>query len=522
MKLQAKIILTVIIITITVNFLFQYNFIRIQKRDSLLELSSKIEKTNNLLSKINSGPMFYYDTSLIETNILSFLKDPEIKSIRVIESSGEIDLFYENKDISSDEVIEVGTDVYYGGDKIGRIVTIYSKDIINSKIANFIKTILFSLVAGTLLLSIILLIIIRQIIRPIIELTDLSFEISNGNLDKEIHIHSRDEIGTLSRSFMKMRDSIKEKIQSLYIENEERKRAEIALTYKTDELANANRELKAHRIHLEELVQQRTSELQESLDRLGKTKDQLVQSEKMASLGDLVAGVAHEINTPIGIGVTAASHLENETARFSKKYKSGEMSKSMFESYVDLASESSRMILSNLLRAANLIKSFKKVAVDQSSEEKRSFNLKEYIDEILLSIHSKFKHTNVNISVESLEEVIMDSYPGALSQIVTNLVMNSLQHGFENMEKGSITINILKNGEYSEIIYSDTGIGIDKEIQKRIFDPFFTTKRGQGGSGLGMNIVYNLVTQTLKGSIICESELGQGTTFKIRLPLIIE
>ncbi len=522
MKLQAKIIATVIVITLTVNIIFQYNYIRLQKKDALLDLSNKIQKTSELLSRINSGPIFYYDTPLIETNIRSFLKDPEIKSIYVLESSGEIDLYYENPDISNIDIIEVGTDVYYEGDKVGRIITTYTKDIINEQLSNSITLIIVTQIAATLIIALILLIILRQIIKPIIDLTDLSYEISNGNLDKEIKIHSSDEIGTLSKSFMRMRDSIKEKIQSLYIENEERKRAEVALTYKTEELAKANSELTAHRIHLEEIVQKRTAELQESLDRLETTKDQLVQSEKMASLGDLVAGVAHEINTPVGIGVTAASHLENETKLFAESYHSGKLSKTLFENYVSLAEESSKMILSNMIRAASLIQSFKRVAVDQSSEEKRSFKLKEYIDEVLLSIHSKFKHTNYIIDVNTSEEIIMDSYPGALSQVVTNLAINSLQHGFENLDEGTITINITKVGGIAKIVYSDTGSGIPVDIQRRIFDPFFTTKRGQGGSGLGMNIVYNLISQTLKGSISCNSKIGNGTTFLIEIPISIE
>jgi len=522
LKIQTKIISTVIAITLVINIIFQYNNIRLQKKSLILQLSNKIEKTTELLSRINAGPIFYYDEPLIETNIKSFLKDPEIKSIYVLETSGEIDLYFENPDVGIDNLLEVNTDVIYDGEQVGKLIISFSKDVINKELSQKIYTGIVSLIFATFSISISLLLILRKIIKPIKDLTDLSSEISSGNLTKEISIVSNDEIGILSQSFMKMRDSIKEKIQSLSIENEERKKAEVLLTLKTEELAKANSELLSNRMQLEEIVKKRTAELQESLNNLNATKNQLVQSEKMASLGDLVAGVAHEINTPIGIGVTAASHLENETKIFSDNYHNGKVTKKLFENYIDVATESSKMILSNMIRAANLIQSFKKVAVDQSSEEKRKFKLKEYIDEVLLSLHAKFKHTEYKIDIQFENDFYMDSYPGAISQIITNLCMNSLQHGFENQDTGVIIIKLKKINDRATITYSDNGTGIPYEIQKRIFDPFFTTKRGHGGSGLGMNIVFNLINQTLKGSISCDSTPGVGTTFKIEMPVSVD
>lgn len=277
-------------------------------------------------------------------------------------------------------------------------------------------------------------------------------------------------------------------------------------------------ELREHREHLQTLVESRTTELQDSLDRLKLAQNQLVEAEKMASLGSLVAGIAHEINTPVGIGVTAASYLDNKTKQFSEIYKSGELTKSKFEDFIETAQESSQMILANMQRAASLINSFKKVAVDQSSEEIRTFVLCEYIDEILLSLNSKFKNTNYRINVQCPKEITLTSYPGAISQILTNLLMNSLIHGFEGVDSGEIKIDISERMGEIQLIYKDTGIGIKSEHIAKIFDPFFTTKRGQGGSGLGMNILYNLVTQTLEGSVSCESEEGMGTKFIISFP----
>ncbi len=242
----------------------------------------------------------------------------------------------------------------------------------------------------------------------------------------------------------------------------------------------------------------------------------------MAALGDLVAGVAHEINTPVGVGVTAASYLEGIATKFSDEYKTEKLTRRNFEKFIDDTQDSSKMILSNLKRAVDLIQSFKQVAVDQSSEKQREFNIKKYINEILVSLYPKFKQTKHNIIVNCPEGIIVKSYPGALSQILTNLLMNSLIHGFEEIDKGTITIDVSKKGKTVKIICSDSGKGIAEEEVKKIFDPFYTTKRGSGGSGLGLHIAYNLVTQTLGGTIQCESVIGEGATFQLEFPCELE
>jgi len=283
-------------------------------------------------------------------------------------------------------------------------------------------------------------------------------------------------------------------------------------------LSEANQELIKHKNHLEELVADRTLELQISLDHLQEAQKKLGEAEKMAALGGLVAGVAHEVNTPVGIGVTAASHLEESVENFKVLYHSGNATKSDFEKFMDVCSKSSIMILSNMNRAADLIQSFKQVAVDQSSQECRKFDVKKYMDEILLSLHAHLRKSKYDIQINCPEELEIYSCPGALSQIITNLIMNSLNHGFENSDEGSVMIDIRERDRNVLIIFGDTGCGISNENLGRIFEPFFTTKRGVGGSGLGMNIVYNLVTQTLKGQISCTSKIGQGTWFEIEFP----
>jgi signal transduction histidine kinase len=194
------------------------------------------------------------------------------------------------------------------------------------------------------------------------------------------------------------------------------------------------------------------------------------------------------------------------------------MKRSDLEKYLSLAEESSASVLTNLERAAELVQSFKKVAADQSSEEKRVFDLRSYLEQILVSLRPQFKRTPHTVHVDCPEGLTLDSYPGAIMQIMTNLVMNSLVHGFSDGLPGEIFIKVESVGDDVALSYRDTGVGMDKEQRERIYDPFYTTRRGSGGTGLGMNIVYNLVTQTLKGSILLETAPGQGAVFLLTLP----
>jgi signal transduction histidine kinase len=259
-------------------------------------------------------------------------------------------------------------------------------------------------------------------------------------------------------------------------------------------------------------------ELKVSLETLERTRDQLVQSEKMAALGELVAGVAHEINTPVGVGVTAASFLDAKTQEFKKIYEKGELKRSELETYLQTVQEVSNSILINMERAAELISSFKQVAVDQSSENRRLFNLNEYISEILLSLRPRYKKTGHTIDVNCDADIELNSFPGAFSQILNNLIMNSLIHGFQEKDNGTIRIDIRRDNSTIVFIYEDDGKGMTREQKEKAFDPFYTTMRGKGGTGLGMSIVFNLVTQTLKGSIECETEPGSGVRFIMRFP----
>lgn len=271
---------------------------------------------------------------------------------------------------------------------------------------------------------------------------------------------------------------------------------------------NIQKQLEGFNKNLESKIVEKTEDLKQA-------QEQLIFSEKMASLGSLVGGVAHEINTPIGIGVTGVSHLVETINELDKKYTNNTMTEEAFKNFLSTSLEISHLIHTNLVRAANLVKSFKQVAVDQISEEKRTFLLKEYLKEVLLSINSITKKKEIKINVICDDNLEVTTYPGALSQILTNLVMNSFIHGFRDKKEGEIDINISKNDKKLSIIYKDNGNGISENNLSKIFNPFFTTNREFGGSGLGLSVIYNIITKSLKGKISCESKINKGTEFRI-------
>ncbi len=261
-------------------------------------------------------------------------------------------------------------------------------------------------------------------------------------------------------------------------------------------------------------------ELQHTLDNLQATKNQLIESEKMSALGTLVAGVAHEINTPIGVSVSAASFLAAEATKINKAIAEATLTKTQFGQFVNELDKSCDILLTNLEKASELIKSFKNVAVDQTSDDLREFNVKEYIGQIIISLHPKLKKKEIQIEVDCVEDLCIKTYPGAISQILTNFFMNSFIHGFDDRPGGKIWLHVERKEDQIELTFEDDGVGIKKEYLSKLFNPFFTTKRGDGGTGLGLHIVYNIVTHKLKGKVSCESKPNEKTTFRVVFPEI--
>ncbi len=286
------------------------------------------------------------------------------------------------------------------------------------------------------------------------------------------------------------------------------------ITTKAELLEISNTELETQNIEYDRTLKN----LENILNKLKKTQDMLIESEKMAAIGNLVAGVAHEMNTPIGIGVQATSGIIDRTTEFAEKLKKREINNIMLINYLSYVYESNKLAYKNLSRLGELINSFKLVSVDQSTEELRKFNIKSYCTDILNSLQSKFKNKDIKVKVDCDENFEIVSYPGVFAQIMTNLIINSILHGFENQNEGQILINAEKEKENLKIIYQDNGKGMSEDVLKRLFEPFFTTNKQQG-TGLGMHIIYNLVTQKLGGNISCKSEIDDGVTFTIVVPV---
>ncbi len=283
-------------------------------------------------------------------------------------------------------------------------------------------------------------------------------------------------------------------------------------------LIKAEKELLSLNQNLEETVAERTFQLQNNLHQLKSAQQQLINSEKMALMGELVAGVAHEINTPLGIGVTASSALWNKVDEMDQLYRDGDMTEEVFHSFLEYLKESSGLILVNMQRASELIQSFKRVAVDQSSDVVRYIDFGSYLKDVVRSLKPQWKKYKVEI-LES-RRVEIETTPGVWSQILSNLILNSINHGFKTLEKpGEILISYAQLDKELELIYQDNGTGIPDEHLDKIFEPFFTTSRHEGGSGLGMHIVYNLITYKLKGRIAHFRPEGGGAGFRITVPM---
>jgi len=253
--------------------------------------------------------------------------------------------------------------------------------------------------------------------------------------------------------------------------------------------------------------------------KLQDTEMKMMENEKMAVLGELVAGFSHEINTPVGLSLTGITHFAHINENLKKLYVNDNLSKEEFEEFIKTSRELSDTITINLDLAADIIRSFKKVAIDQTSREKREFKLGEYLDEILLSLKNKTKKMNIKFTIKCDDDLLINSYPGALSQILTNLVINSILHGFDKKRQNNIHIIVKSKSGSLHVEYSDDGKGIAQESLDSIFDPFYSTRKQQGSSGLGMNIIRKIVTEELNGTIVCKNNEGNGVTFNIVFPL---
>jgi signal transduction histidine kinase len=262
--------------------------------------------------------------------------------------------------------------------------------------------------------------------------------------------------------------------------------------------------------------------LETTLEALNLAHEELVNSEKLAALGALVAGISHELNTPIGNSLMVASTLSDQTSTLLDSYRGNKgIKRSSLESYINDVDKAGDILVRNLHRAADLVNSFKQVAIDQTSSQRRSFSLEEITSEILLTLWPMIRKSPYTVEQSIPADITFDSYPGPLGQVLSNLINNALLHGFEGRDQGLVVIAAHSSAEgWVELTVQDDGVGIPSANLNRIFDPFFTTKLGAGGSGLGLNITHNIVSGILGGRVRVQSAVGTGTTFTLTLPLV--
>ena len=347
-----------------------------------------------------------------------------------------------------------------------------------------VTLVVFAVAAGLFYAS------VRGIIRPIERLEQSAAAIAEGELSARAVVSGGDEIARLGETFNRMAGIVEELTRDL-----------------------------------ESQVISRTRELQESLDELRAAQELLVQRERMATLGRLVAGVAHEINTPIGIGVTSSTYLTEKAEQWLEKIEQAQQDGGLIDAaailpFVRDARDASAIVYRSLQRAESLVGTFKNLAVDQVSGEHRVFDLCAYLRDIVHSLEPQAKRSSVTIDLRCDGEIRVNSYPGHIYQIITNLTLNSITHGFPGPASGKVTINAEMTADELTIVHSDNGVGMSAEQLSRIFEPFYTTRLGEGGSGLGMSIVFNTVNQSLGGRIEVSSEPGSGAEFRISVPKV--
>lgn len=398
----------------------------------------------------------------------------------------------------------------YADDKqVGELELAFDNDLVISKATRMAINTFLAQLASLIFLALVLGYIVQKLINQ--RIIRLAHEVEDHRkhaIFKPLSVQSsnkNDEIDVLIREFNALSEQMNDELKQKTL---------------------AQQQLRVINSELEDRVQERTKNLQKTVDELNQTLSQLhstqrklIESEKLSSLGGMVAGIAHEINTPLGLCITMQSFLRDNYQAIQQKFDRGEITKQDFHDFLIQLNEGLNILDKNLQRAAQLIKSFKQVSEDQTGDHIRKVNLLEYFHEILETLSPKLKKTAHQVQIHCPEDLWVQNYAGAISQIITNLIMNSLLHAFSDNDKGTISLDAHEEKGKVYLRFRDNGIGLSAEAKHKIFEPFYTTKRGQGGTGLGMHLVYNIVSQRLQGEIQVE-DLPHGTGFMICFPQI--
>jgi signal transduction histidine kinase len=467
------------------------------------------KRLTEILSVILSEPVWQITPEIAKASSEVVYSDPRVAEILVITLPDQKTFLLNNSRMTEQKgPFQTRSEKIMHSDQvIGEVFLKLADDELNRSLReDLIRTL--TLTGISLLLAVLFIMMVLQwrLVKPIKQLINKSDFLANGQLDDPIIINRSDEIGHIAMSLEITRQALQSSFKELEIKNsqllEYSGTLESKVRTRTLELETAN-------LHLET-----------ALANVNNAQNELARIERMAALGSMVAGVAHELNTPLGNCLLVASTLSDETRTIERVMTEGTMRRSDLNHFISAASESTKLLMRGLQQAGQLVGDFKQVAVDQSSAQRRQFNLLVVIQELAALLHSSLKKTPFTLELDIPNNIDMDSYPGPLGQVFSNLVNNAVVHGLEGRTEGVMRCHAIREDAYVRIIFEDNGRGIPPNIIKRIFEPFFTTKFGKGGSGLGLSITFNLITNVLGGDINVSSVIDQGTRFELRIPLI--
>ncbi len=495
------------------------------------KLIDQLHAYANIIAFNSVAGILYDDPEIEENRLKSFAAVDILHNIHIYKltaETGELSFFssYNRRDVGphptqfskvetlqqpqfEGDIVEISKVVEFEGKKLGYIYIRASMAELGKYVQSRILFDLLIAVIALLCAYFISRMLQRRFTAPIETLlTTVQKVTKEKNYSVRMPVTDIEELQMLGRAVNNMLERIEQQINKLQQAEQEIRHLNQGLEAKINERTVA--------------LKSSNQDLLNTLETLHQYQNQIVETEKMASLGQMVAGVAHEVNTPIGLGVTASTLMQDKLTDIQKAFDDKKLTSNQLSKFLSESKENLGIIYRNLERAASLIRSFKQVAVDQSNENRRQFNMLQLMNEVLLSLRPNLKKTQHQVLVECDPQLEIDSKPGPINQILINLIMNSLIHAFEHTDHGTINITVRVEQNRCQIRYKDNGSGVPEHIKKRIFDPFVTTKRGEGGSGLGMHLVYNLVTQALNGKISLESSLGEGVDILFDFPVIVK
>jgi len=474
---------------------------RATRDTAMADLGRDLHRTTDVLALSLSEPIWQVSAELAQPMIDAQTTDPRFIKVLVMEPNNNqpfISMLRPDPDPALS--LSLTRPVTRDGREIAQLTVVMSAaPLLEVKRSEAWRALGRSVGILTLSLALILWVLQRRVLHPMDTLSRAAGDLAAGRLDQPLELGGDDEIAQVGKAMENMRQALLRAFEDL---REHAMTLEDQVTQRTAELTAAN------------------TELTEALANLKTAQRELVESEKLASLGRLVAGVAHELNTPLGNAMTVVSALGDRWSALDRMLQDNSpMRRSQLEELVKDTRRGQDILQRNVQKAADLVRDFKQVAIDQTTDSRRRFDLARVAEDVLVMVEPSFKHTPFKIHTELAHDIEMNSFPGALGQVLTNLLMNSLVHGFEGRDAGTVRVSCSALADdVVELVVEDDGRGMDASVVRKIFDPFFTTKLGKGGSGLGMHIVHNIVTNVLGGQIDVSSTPNQGARMCIRIP----